>query len=68
MLLLLERHYDPRYRHGQRGKVHVASFDATDPDRAAAEIGRWIEIAVAGASIQGDSVEAIRCATSAPRR
>jgi tRNA 2-selenouridine synthase len=41
--LLLERYYDPRYRHSQREKQYAASFDATDPVRAAAYIIGWIE-------------------------
>lgn len=41
--LLLERYYDPLYRHGQRDKVYAARFDAADPTRAAAEICAWIE-------------------------
>jgi tRNA 2-selenouridine synthase len=45
--LLLERYYDPRYSHGQRGKVYSAAFDASDPVRAAAEICAWIRAASA---------------------
>jgi tRNA 2-selenouridine synthase len=41
--LLLDRYYDPLYRHSQREKVYAARFDATDPIRAAAEISAWIE-------------------------
>ena len=41
--LLLERYYDPRYRHSQREKAYAASFDSSDPTRAAAQICRWIE-------------------------
>jgi tRNA 2-selenouridine synthase len=41
--LLLERYYDPRYRHSQREKNYTAQFDATDPTHAAAEICAWIE-------------------------
>jgi tRNA 2-selenouridine synthase len=41
--LLLERYYDPLYRHSQREKPYAARFDAADPARAASEIGAWIE-------------------------
>jgi len=46
--LLLERYYDPRYRHSQRDKRYAASFDSTDPVRTAAQICRWIEASRAG--------------------
>lgn len=39
--LLLERYYDPLYRHSQRGLAFAARFDATDPERAAREILAW---------------------------
>ncbi len=41
--LLLEQYYDPRYRHSQLGTRYAASFDASEPARAAQEIARWIE-------------------------
>ena len=41
--LLLERYYDPLYRHSQRGKHFAARFDCDDPARAAGEIAAWIE-------------------------
>ncbi|MBK7878779.1 MAG: tRNA 2-selenouridine(34) synthase MnmH [Planctomycetes bacterium] len=40
---LLERWYDPRYRHGEQGRAHAATFDATDPTRCARELVAWIE-------------------------
>jgi len=41
--LLLERWYDPRYRHSQQGRGARASFDSTDPVRCAHELADWIE-------------------------
>lgn len=41
--LLLERYYDPRYRHGERQRKYAVTIDATDPERAAREIASWIE-------------------------
>lgn len=41
--LLLERWYDPRYRHSQQGRRALATFDSTDPDRCARDIAHWIE-------------------------
>jgi tRNA 2-selenouridine synthase len=41
--LLLERWYDPRYRHSQQGRRPLASFDSTDPERCARDICHWIE-------------------------
>lgn len=41
--LLLERYYDPLYRHGEKGKRYAATIDASEPGRAAGEIARWIE-------------------------
>jgi tRNA 2-selenouridine synthase len=41
--LLLERYYDPLYRHSQKGVDFAARFDATDPARAAAEILAWAD-------------------------
>jgi tRNA 2-selenouridine synthase len=41
--LLLERYYDPRYRHSDLGRRYAARFDSTDPARCAAEIVEWIE-------------------------
>ena len=40
---LLERYYDPLYRHGERGNRYAARFDASDPARAAREIAAWLE-------------------------
>jgi len=41
--ILLERWYDPRYRHGERDHRSARSFDSSDPARAAREIAEWIE-------------------------
>lgn len=41
--LVLERYYDPRYRHGERGRHLAARFDAQDPARCAREIAAWID-------------------------
>jgi len=41
--VLLERYYDPLYRHSERGFSYDLTVDSTEPERAAAEIGEWIE-------------------------
>ena len=41
--VLLQRYYDPLYRHSETGRQYAASFDSSDPRRAAEEIARWIE-------------------------
>lgn len=41
--LLLERHYDPLYRHSEQGRVSATRIDSTQPERAAREIASWIE-------------------------
>jgi len=41
--VLLERYYDPLYRHSEEGRSYAASFDASEPTRAAEEIASWIE-------------------------
>jgi tRNA 2-selenouridine synthase len=41
--LLLERYYDPLYRHSERGRGYAARFECSDPEATAAEIERWIE-------------------------
>ncbi len=41
--LVLERYYDPRYRHGEQGRRLAARFDAEDPARCAREIADWID-------------------------
>ena len=43
VLLLLEQYYDPLYRHSQLGTSYAASFDASEPARAARAIAAWIE-------------------------
>lgn len=50
--VVLERYYDPLYRHAEQGKRCAVRFDATDPERAAREIAAWIEgeLARAGAA------------------
>ncbi|TDJ75335.1 MAG: tRNA 2-selenouridine(34) synthase MnmH [Planctomycetota bacterium] len=40
--VLLERYYDPLYRHSEQGQHYALTVDATDPTRAAAEIAAWI--------------------------
>ncbi|MCC7011640.1 MAG: tRNA 2-selenouridine(34) synthase MnmH [Planctomycetes bacterium] len=41
--LLLERYYDPRYRHAEQGRSHAASFDSTVPRECARRIAEWID-------------------------
>ncbi len=41
--LLLERYYDPLYRHSARDRRPEARFDASRPLEAAAAIVRWVE-------------------------
>ncbi|MCP3915359.1 MAG: tRNA 2-selenouridine(34) synthase MnmH [bacterium] len=41
--LLLDRYYDPLYRHSETGKEYAVKIDSTDPDRAALAIADWIE-------------------------
>ena len=41
--LLLERWYDPRYRHSEQGRRHLARFDSSDPAACARAIAGWIE-------------------------
>ena len=41
--ILLERYYDPLYRHSEKDYVYSAEFDTSDVERAAAEIVAWIE-------------------------
>jgi len=41
--LLLERYYDPLYRHSEGKRAYAASFDSTDAAAAAREILDWIE-------------------------
>jgi len=41
--LLLERYYDPLYRHSEAGRTYRARFDAGDPEAAAAAIEHWVE-------------------------
>jgi tRNA 2-selenouridine synthase len=51
--LLLERYYDPLYRHSERGRRYAARFDSTDPRAAAEEIVRWIERALSARDAEG---------------
>jgi tRNA 2-selenouridine synthase len=57
---LLEHYYDPLYRRSERGREYQAGFDASDPERAADEIVRWLEHESPGARAAG------RAGTSAP--
>jgi tRNA 2-selenouridine synthase len=41
--ILLERYYDPLYRHSEKDRRYAASFDARDPEGAALAIAAWIE-------------------------
>ncbi len=41
--ILLERYYDPLYRHSEKDYEYSAEFDTSDVERAAAEIVAWIE-------------------------
>jgi tRNA 2-selenouridine synthase len=43
VLVLLERYYDPLYRHSERGKRYAATIDSSDPERAAREIAALVE-------------------------
>lgn len=43
VLELLERYYDPLYRHGEKGKLYAASIDTSDVARAAREVLAWID-------------------------
>lgn len=45
--LLLERHYDPLYAHSERGRVHAARFDASDPHECARALAAWIDAELA---------------------
>jgi len=47
--LLLERYYDPLYRHSEGARPIAARFDAGVPAAAAGELLRWIERALAEA-------------------
>ena len=39
---LLERYYDPLYRHSEKGKVYAARFDTSDVAQAARAVLEWI--------------------------
>ena len=41
--VLLERYYDPLYRHSEKGRRYAARFDSSDPHGAARDIAAWIE-------------------------
>jgi tRNA 2-selenouridine synthase len=41
--VLLERYYDPLYRHSEKVRDYALRVDATDPARAAREVAEWIE-------------------------
>ena len=40
--VLLERYYDPLYRHSESKYSYSTSIDSSDPERAAREIAEWI--------------------------
>ncbi len=55
--VLLERHYDPLYRHGEQGRHCATRVDSTVPARAAREIASWIEAqSTSGARGTADSL------------
>ncbi|MCZ6597033.1 MAG: tRNA 2-selenouridine(34) synthase MnmH [Planctomycetota bacterium] len=41
--VLLERYYDPLYRHSETGRTYATKADASDPARAARAVAAWIE-------------------------
>ncbi|MBI5361606.1 MAG: tRNA 2-selenouridine(34) synthase MnmH [Planctomycetes bacterium] len=41
--LLLERYYDPLYRHTEQGRRYAARFDASDPVLCARAIAAWVD-------------------------
>jgi tRNA 2-selenouridine synthase len=41
--ILLERYYDPRYRHGELGRKYATTIDSTDPRAAAERVAAWVE-------------------------
>jgi tRNA 2-selenouridine synthase len=50
--LLLERYYDPLYRHSESRHDYAVTLDAGDPARAAARVAAWIESRAAGSEIR----------------
>ena len=40
---LLERYYDPLYRHSEGDRAYAVTIDSSDPARAAAEVAAWVE-------------------------
>ena len=47
--MLLERYYDPLYRHSEQGRSVAVTVDATDPRAAAGEVAAWVEARASGA-------------------
>lgn len=41
--VLLERYYDPLYRHSETGREVTFDLDATNPEQAARRLARWID-------------------------
>ena len=41
--LLLERYYDPLYRHSERERPYATTIEATDPRAAALEVARFVD-------------------------
>jgi hypothetical protein len=41
--VLLERYYDPLYRHSETGREVTFDLDATNPAQAARRLARWID-------------------------
>ncbi len=48
--LLLERYYDPLYRHSEQGRAHALTIDAEDPVRAARKVLEFAQTARATAA------------------
>jgi len=60
--LLLERYYDPLYRHSEGGRAYAARFDASEPEAAAHALVAWIEARGASAATPARS----KARTAAP--
>ncbi len=41
--VLLERYYDPLYRHSETGRDYTVSFDSSEPEATAAALAAWID-------------------------
>jgi tRNA 2-selenouridine synthase len=45
--LLLDLHYDPLYRHSERGRSYLASIRSDEPEAAAAQVAAFVETELA---------------------